>query len=91
MEMPWTGDVDGLIALPGAEINGAGAGGGNGVRLKDRMSYRHLAYQIDLTQVTDVGFSLLLFIITFLFFIFYFYYNLLSRLLVFEVGVLTVS
>lgn len=79
VEMPWTGDVDGLIALPGAEINGAGAGGGNGVRLKDRMSYRHLAYQIDLTQVTDVGFLSS-------FYIYIFYYNLLSRLLVFEVG-----
>lgn len=56
VEMPWAGDVEGLVAMPGADVNGAGAGGGDGVRLKDRMSYRHLAYQIDLTQVTDVGF-----------------------------------
>lgn len=58
VEMPWAGDIEGLVPIPGAEVNGAGAGGGNGVRLKDRMSYRHLAYQIDLTQVTDVSFSL---------------------------------
>lgn len=56
VEMPWKGDVEGLVAMPGADVNGAGAGGGDGVRLKDRMSYRHLAYQIDLTQVTDVSF-----------------------------------
>lgn len=65
VEMPWAGDVEGLVPMPGADVNGpmgagggagGAGGGGDGVRLKDRMSYRHLAYQIDLTQVTDVGF-----------------------------------
>lgn len=62
MEMPWAGDIDGLVAMPGADVGGGGmnggAGGGEGVRMKDRMSYKHLAYQIDLTQVTDVSFVL---------------------------------
>lgn len=57
MEMPWTGDIEGLVAMAGADVSG-GVGGGEGVRMKDRMSYRHLAYQIDLTQVTDVSFTL---------------------------------
>lgn len=50
MEMPWGGDVEGLTAMAGG-----GDLGGEGVRMKDRLSYKHLAYQIDLTQVTDVS------------------------------------
>lgn len=41
VEMPWDGDHQGLRAQ-GAE------------RVKDRMSYRHLVYQIDLTDVNTV-------------------------------------
>ncbi|PWW78547.1 mRNA triphosphatase CET1 [Tuber magnatum] len=44
IEMPYLGDIDGL--QPSSDRGG-------GDRNKDRVSYRHLAYQIDLTQVTD--------------------------------------
>ncbi|CUS09823.1 unnamed protein product [Tuber aestivum] len=44
IEMPYPGDIDGL--QPSSDRGG-------GDRNKDRLSYRHLAYQIDLTQVTD--------------------------------------
>ncbi|GJP87622.1 mRNA capping nucleoside-triphosphatase [Aspergillus niger] len=44
LEMSYDGDVSNL---PVAD----GRGGRGGDRNKDRMSYRHLAYQIDLTQV----------------------------------------
>lgn len=46
MEMPYSGKMDGLQPVAAA---------GEGYRSKDRLSYRHLAYQIDLTQVTDVS------------------------------------
>jgi hypothetical protein len=48
MEMPYEHDTEGLYPL------GGGTGGSDGDRNKDRMSYRHLIYQVDLTQVTDV-------------------------------------
>ncbi|KAF8253817.1 mRNA triphosphatase CET1 [Wilcoxina mikolae CBS 423.85] len=51
MEMPYTGDHEKLYPL------GGGTGPGDGDRNKDRLSYRHLIYQVDLTQVTDVSFS----------------------------------
>jgi hypothetical protein len=50
MEMPYTGDHEKLYPL------GGGTGPGDGDRNKDRLSYRHLIYQVDLTQVTDVSF-----------------------------------
>ncbi|KAL9619226.1 MAG: hypothetical protein Q9160_006161 [Pyrenula sp. 1 TL-2023] len=45
VESPWNGSEDWLIPVNEAE-------GRRGERQKDRVSYRHLAYQIDLTQVT---------------------------------------
>ncbi|PLB54611.1 mRNA triphosphatase CET1 [Aspergillus steynii IBT 23096] len=45
LEMSYEGDVSNLTVLDGSR------GGRGGDRNKDRMSYRHLAYQIDLTQV----------------------------------------
>ncbi|KAK1142875.1 hypothetical protein N8T08_007309 [Aspergillus melleus] len=45
LEMSYEGDVSHLPVLDGSR------GGRGGDRNKDRMSYRHLAYQIDLTQV----------------------------------------
>lgn len=45
VESPWNGSEDWLE-------NVDEAGGRRGDRQKDRVSYRHLAYQIDLTQVT---------------------------------------
>lgn len=45
VESPWDGSEDWLITVDEA-------GGRRGDRQKDRVSYRHLAYQIDLTQVT---------------------------------------
>ncbi|KAL4946692.1 hypothetical protein BDV06DRAFT_182128 [Aspergillus oleicola] len=45
LEMSYDGDVSNL---PPADT---GRGAGAGDRNKDRMSYRHLAYQVDLTQV----------------------------------------
>ncbi|KAI9774227.1 MAG: mRNA-capping enzyme subunit beta [Geoglossum umbratile] len=44
LEMGYEGEIEGLVE--------GGDGGGRADRNKDRMSYRHLAYQIDLTQVT---------------------------------------
>ncbi|EEH46994.1 uncharacterized protein PADG_03092 [Paracoccidioides brasiliensis Pb18] len=51
LEMNFEGDI-GELSLPGntGPQSGVGAPRG-GARCKDRMSYRHLAYQIDLTQV----------------------------------------
>lgn len=46
IESPFDGSDDVLL-----KVNDAGSGGG-GDREKDRVSYRHLAYQIDLTQVS---------------------------------------
>lgn len=43
MEMPWEGDIKSLREMGESE---------GPVRLKDRLSYKHLAYQVDLTQVT---------------------------------------
>jgi len=48
IEMPYLGDIEGL--QPSSDRGG-------GDRNKDRLSYRHLAYHIDLTQVTDVNFE----------------------------------
>lgn len=45
LEMSYDGDVHNLPVVDGAK----GSRGGD--RNKDRMSYRHLAYQVDLTQV----------------------------------------
>lgn len=45
LEMEYTGDVKNLHMIE------PGTTGGRGDRNKDRMSYRHLAYQVDLTQV----------------------------------------
>jgi uncharacterized protein YwbE len=44
LEMGYEGEIEGLAE--------GGDGGNRADRNKDRMSYRHLAYQIDLTQVT---------------------------------------
>ncbi|CAI7663627.1 unnamed protein product [Penicillium glandicola] len=46
LEMEYTGDVSNLPVVDTAVTKG-----GRGDRIKDRMSYRHLAYQVDLTQV----------------------------------------
>ncbi|KAJ5459453.1 hypothetical protein N7530_011397 [Penicillium desertorum] len=46
LEMEYTGDVSNLPV-----VDAAVSKGGRGDRIKDRMSYRHLAYQVDLTQV----------------------------------------
>ncbi|OQE87110.1 hypothetical protein PENNAL_c0020G08033 [Penicillium nalgiovense] len=46
LEMEYTGDVSNLPV-----VDTAVSKGGRGDRIKDRMSYRHLAYQVDLTQV----------------------------------------
>ncbi|CAG8909432.1 unnamed protein product [Penicillium egyptiacum] len=46
LEMEYTGDVSNLPVVDAAVTKG-----GRGDRIKDRMSYRHLAYQVDLTQV----------------------------------------
>lgn len=53
MEMPFECDVEKMYPL------GTGGSPGEGDRNKDRMSYRHLAYQIDLTQVQTEGVSFL--------------------------------
>ena len=45
IESPYDGPDDVLVKVHDA-------GGGGGEREKDRVSYRHLAYQIDLTQVS---------------------------------------
>lgn len=45
MEMPYPGDIEELQPV----------GDAAGDRNKDRLSYKHLCYQVDLTQVTDVG------------------------------------
>ncbi|KAJ5610579.1 hypothetical protein N7510_007298 [Penicillium lagena] len=44
LEMEYEGDIHSLTVADAAK-------GGRGERNKDRMSYRHLAYQVDLTQV----------------------------------------
>ncbi|KAI9846119.1 MAG: mRNA-capping enzyme subunit beta [Thelocarpon superellum] len=44
LEMPYEGEMEGLVEVS--------ENGKRPERNKDRMSYRHLAYQIDLTQVT---------------------------------------
>lgn len=46
LEMEYTGDISNLPMIDPAVTKG-----GRGDRIKDRMSYRHLAYQVDLTQV----------------------------------------
>ncbi|CAG8366290.1 unnamed protein product [Penicillium salamii] len=46
LEMEYTGDISTLPMIDPAVTKG-----GRGDRIKDRMSYRHLAYQVDLTQV----------------------------------------
>jgi len=53
LEMEYEGDHTSLVMADASR-------GGRGERNKDRMSYRHLAYQIDLTQVAraDVSFPL---------------------------------
>lgn len=50
--MSYDGDVRHLPVVDGAKGNRGGD------RNKDRMSYRHLAYQIDLTQVAKAEVSL---------------------------------
>ncbi|OJD11974.1 hypothetical protein AJ78_07357 [Emergomyces pasteurianus Ep9510] len=53
LEMNYEGDI-GELSLPADPTSLVGTGAGaprGGARSKDRMSYRHLAYQIDLTQV----------------------------------------
>lgn len=44
LEMEYGGDIRNLPVVDASK-------GGRGERNKDRMSYRHLAYQVDLTQV----------------------------------------
>lgn len=53
LEMEYTGDVSNLPV-----VDTAVSKGGRGDRIKDRMSYRHLAYQVDLTQVAKSDVSL---------------------------------
>ena len=50
LEMEYPGDVQNLPVIQMTK-------GGGGERNKDRMSYRHLAYQIDLTQVATAEVS----------------------------------
>lgn len=50
LEMEYDGDISHLTMADASK-------GGRGERNKDRMSYRHLAYQIDLTQVATVEVS----------------------------------
>lgn len=51
LEMEYEGDIHNLTVADAAR-------GGRGERNKDRMSYRHLAYQVDLTQVARAEVSL---------------------------------
>ena len=51
IEAPWPGNKEDLDAVPRKE-------GSVTTRTKDRLSYRHQAYQIDLTQVTKDAVSL---------------------------------
>lgn len=51
LEMEYDGDISHLPMVDASK-------GGRGERNKDRMSYKHLAYQIDLTQVATVEVSL---------------------------------
>ena len=56
LEMNYDGDLGELIPTDREDMGGGGqrrGGGARGDRNKDRMSYRHLAYQIDLTQVAS--------------------------------------
>jgi hypothetical protein len=49
LEMNYEGDIDGLV-------EGGGNSGKRADRIKDRVTYKHLAYQVDLTQViSDVS------------------------------------
>lgn len=52
IESPFDGPDDVLVKVNDGGAAGSGGGGGGGDREKDRVSYRHLAYQIDLTQVS---------------------------------------
>lgn len=45
IEMDFAGDTKDLVSMDKRDVKGD--------RKKDRMSYKHLAYQIDLTQVTS--------------------------------------
>lgn len=45
IEMDFAGDMKDLVSMDKRDVRGD--------RKKDRMSYKHLAYQIDLTQVTS--------------------------------------
>lgn len=59
LEMNYEGDVSDLV-VASDNLNNAGMAGKKTVeRNKDRMSYRHLAYQIDLTQVATTEVCLL--------------------------------
>lgn len=56
LEINYEGDISDLAVSSGSDGGGGPGGPGGGgnkafERNKDRMSYRHLAYQIDLTQV----------------------------------------
>lgn len=65
LEMHYDGDLGELISTERDDIGGPGqkrGGGARGDRNKDRMSYRHLAYQVDLTQVASSDVSFFLFI-----------------------------
>lgn len=53
LEMSYDGDVSNLPIADGAGAKGRAGGERN----KDRMSYRHLAYQVDLTQVATAEVS----------------------------------
>ncbi|KAJ5895146.1 hypothetical protein N7495_006837 [Penicillium taxi] len=48
LEMEYEGEI-------GDELPQEGVKGSQGERIKDRMSYRHLAYQVDLTQVAKAN------------------------------------
>lgn len=57
IESPFDGPDDVLIKVndtgpAGSSGGGATTGGNSSEREKDRVSYRHLAYQIDLTQIS---------------------------------------
>jgi len=54
VEMPYDGPLEGLMP------QGGGTGGPQGERNKDRLSYKHLAFSVDLTQVTPAEVCLVL-------------------------------
>src|SRR4051794_9408677 len=63
MEMPYDGSMEGLMPHGGGT---GGPQGGGGERNKDRLSYKHLCFTIDLTQVTPAEVCLVVQPVTFI-------------------------